>query len=132
MDEKDLETTLEIKIFREGVDLVPAIVKDWVTNEVLMLGYVNREAFRLTSETGYATFWNMPRQELWKKGETSGDLLKIKQMKTNCDQKTLLYVVEREDGGCCHTKDENDNYKRSCCYRTIKDGNLCQNQKGRN
>ena len=83
--------------------LVPGIVQDWRTNEMLMLGFLNEESYRLTLETGYVTFWSRSRNKLWMKGETSGNRLKVVSAATDCDNDTLLFKVEVEgDGLVCH------------------------------
>ncbi len=83
--------------------LVPGIVQDAATNEVLMVGFLNEESYRKTEETGYVTFWSRTRSKLWTKGETSGNRLRVVSAATDCDQDTLLYRVEVEgDGVVCH------------------------------
>ena len=83
--------------------LVPAIVQDDETGDVLMLGFVNREAYDKTFATGYVTFYSRTRQKLWTKGETSGNRLKVVSAATDCDNDTLLFLVKVEgDGLVCH------------------------------
>lgn len=82
--------------------LIPAVVQDADTKEVLMLAYVNEEALRLTFETGYAHYYSRSRNELWKKGGTSGHVQKITDVRLDCDGDTLLYVVS-QTGPACHT-----------------------------
>jgi phosphoribosyl-AMP cyclohydrolase len=83
--------------------LVPAIVQDVATGEVLMLGFMNREACQLTLERGYVTFFSRTRNQLWMKGETSGNRLRLIAAKTDCDRDTLLFQVEVEGAGMvCH------------------------------
>ena len=82
--------------------LVPAIVQDNVTRKVLMLGFMNKEAYDKTVETGKVTFWSRTRNCLWTKGETSGNFLKVKEILLDCDQDTLL-IKARPDGPVCHT-----------------------------
>ncbi len=96
--------------------LVPAVVQDQATGRVLMLGFMNDDAFRKTVETGYATFYSRSRNKLWTKGETSGHRLVVKEISTDCDQDSLVVTVEPIGPGVCH-----EGY-RSCFYRKLKDG----------
>lgn len=83
--------------------LVPGIVQDARTGQVLMLGFLNDESWRKTKETGFVTFWSRTRQKLWMKGETSGNRLRIVDAATDCDQDAILFRVEVEgDGLVCH------------------------------
>ena len=82
--------------------MVPVIVQDNDTNDVLMLAYMNRESLQKTIETGYTWFWSRSRQELWNKGATSGHLQKVISMYGDCDDDTLLVNVE-QTGAACHT-----------------------------
>ena len=99
------------KIFEKS-PLIPAVVQDADTREVLMLGYVNREALELTFKTRTAWFWSRSRGRLWNKGETSGNYLRIVDVIADCDYDTLLYLA-RPDGPTCHTGE------RSCFYNKI-------------
>jgi phosphoribosyl-ATP pyrophosphohydrolase/phosphoribosyl-AMP cyclohydrolase len=82
--------------------LVPAIVQDRDTEKVLMLGYMNHEAFEKTRTTGLVTFFSRSRQELWTKGETSGNLLRVEDVRVDCDEDTIL-ILAKPDGPACHT-----------------------------
>ena len=83
--------------------LIPAVVQDETSNEVLMVGFMNEEALRRTSETGFVTFFSRTRNTLWTKGETSGNRLRVVRLLTDCDQDTVLARVERQgDGKVCH------------------------------
>jgi|SRR5262245_849559 len=94
--------------------LLPAIVSDAVSGEVLMFAWMNAEALRLTLATGLAHFWSRSRRALWKKGEESGNLLSVREMRTDCDQDVLwLRVAVEGDGIACHTG------SRSCFYRSL-------------
>jgi phosphoribosyl-ATP pyrophosphohydrolase/phosphoribosyl-AMP cyclohydrolase len=93
--------------------LIPAIVQDHRTGEVLMLAYMNDESLKRTKETGYTWFWSRSRQKYWKKGETSGNLQVVKEIRYDCDDDTYLVLVEQIGGKACHT----DN--RSCFYRQM-------------
>ncbi len=88
--------------FEKQNELVPAIIQDYLTKKVLMLGYMNEEALKKTRETGKVTFYSRSRQTLWTKGETSGNFLYLKDIKVDCDQDTLLIQAEPA-GPVCHT-----------------------------
>jgi len=106
---------LEIEFEKTG-GLVPAIVQDEETNEVLMLAYMNREAWLKTLETGKATYWSRSRNSLWVKGESSGHVQVVKQIFIDCDSDTILLKVKQIGDAACHTG------YRSCFYRKIIDG----------
>lgn len=93
--------------------LVPAIVQEHGTGEVLMLAWMNDESLRRTLETGRTWFWSRSRQEYWCKGETSGDRQFVREARYDCDGDTLLFVVEQEGRGACHTGEH------SCFYRSF-------------
>jgi phosphoribosyl-ATP pyrophosphohydrolase/phosphoribosyl-AMP cyclohydrolase len=95
--------------------LVPAVIQDVDSAEVLMVGFMNEEALRLTKETGFATFFSRTRNTLWMKGETSGNRLQVVEMLTDCDDDTVLVKVKRlGDGNVCHTG------QRSCFFRAVQ------------
>ena len=95
--------------------LIPAIVTDAGDGSVLMFAYMNAEALRLTQATGIAHFWSRSRKALWKKGETSGETLKVTEILTDCDQDVLQVKAERQGrGASCHTG------RRSCFYRRVE------------
>jgi phosphoribosyl-AMP cyclohydrolase len=96
--------------------LVPAVVQDAGTNRVLMVGFMNEEAFRKTVETGFVTFYSRTRNKLWMKGESSGHKLVVREISTDCDVDTVLVKVEALGPGVCH-----EGYE-SCFYRKL-DGN---------
>lgn len=87
---------------KKGRGLIPVVVQDVESKEVLMLAYANEEALKKTLSTGYAHYWSRSRKRLWMKGETSGNTQKIREVMTDCDYDTLLYVVEQK-GPACHT-----------------------------
>jgi phosphoribosyl-AMP cyclohydrolase len=90
--------------FEKMQGLVPAVVQDAATLEVLMVGFMNREAYDLTLQSGYVTFYSRTRNQLWKKGETSGNRLRVIEASTDCDRDTILVRVHVEgDGVVCHT-----------------------------
>jgi len=88
--------------FDFGESLIPAIVQDYKTGEVLMLGYVNEESLRLTMETGFIHFYSRKRKKIWKKGETSGNFLKLIEIRYDCDEDAFLFLAE-SFGSVCHT-----------------------------
>lgn len=96
--------------------LIPAIIQDHADGRVLMLGFMNEDAFRKTVETGFATFYSRSRKKLWMKGETSGHRLAVKEISTDCDRDTLLVRVEALGPGVCH-----EGY-RSCFFRALRQG----------
>ena len=100
--------------FEKGNGLIPVIVQEVGTNEVLMLAYMNEESFNLTVKTKLATYWSRSRNELWVKGETSGHYQHVKEIRIDCDEDTILLLVEQE-GAACHTG------HHSCFYRTYED-----------
>jgi phosphoribosyl-AMP cyclohydrolase len=96
--------------------LAVAVVQDESTGQVLMLGWMNRESLRRTLETGRTWFWSRSRGELWCKGETSGDRQYVRRAAYDCDMDALLFVVEQEGRGACHTGE------RSCFFRDFGSG----------
>ncbi len=104
--------------------LLPAIVQDYQTNEVLMLAYINNQAWEKTLETGKAHYWSRSRNQLWLKGETSGHVQIIHQILVDCDDDTIIYKVEQLGGAACHTG------HRSCFYRRLDGDGLLQEKKG--
>jgi len=105
-----------------GVPVMPVGVQDADTNELLIIAYANELALEHTIKTGNATFWSTSRNELWEKGATSGDVLKIVEIRVNCEQNSLLYIVRPERKGACHTKNEKGETRKSCYYRKLISG----------
>jgi len=93
--------------------LVPVIVQDAESGDVLMLAYMNDEAYRKTLETGKATYWSRSRRKLWMKGESSGNVQEVKGIYIDCDEDTILLKVHQVGGAACHTG------HRSCFYRKM-------------
>ncbi len=89
--------------FKKGGGLIPVIIQDASTNEVLMLGYMSRESWEKTLQTGKATFWSRSRQEFWVKGETSGHFQVVKEAYLDCDGDTILLKVDQIGKAACHT-----------------------------
>ena len=96
--------------------LVPAIVQEHGTGEVLMMAWMNHETLAETLSSGRTVFWSRSRQERWRKGDTSGDRQWIKSARYDCDGDALLFLVEQEGAGACHTGE------RSCFYRSFGEG----------
>ena len=96
--------------------LVPAIAQDWQTGEVLMLAWMNREALELTIQERRAVYWSRSRQALWRKGEESGHVQHLKELRIDCDADTVLMKVEQVGGIACHTG------RRSCFYQVLEEG----------
>ncbi len=106
--------------FSKNVDgLVPAIVQEYQTGEVLMLAYVNQRSWEMTLTTGKAHFWSRSRKTIWLKGESSGHVQLIRDILVDCDQDTVVFKVEQIGGAACHTG------YRTCFYRRV-DGNDLQ------
>jgi phosphoribosyl-AMP cyclohydrolase len=120
---KEDTTELLIDFGEDGQKLLPVVTQDFATKEVLILAFVNKEAFDETRRSGYATYWSRSRSELWKKGLTSGDMLKIDEIRINCEQNSLLYLVTPQGKGACHAKKENGMPYSSCYYRKINTDN---------
>jgi len=104
--------------FNKSDGLVPAIVQDAETKDVLMLAYMNKASWEATVQTGKATFWSRSRQRLWLKGESSGHVQMIKNIYIDCDEDTILLQVEQLGGAACHTG------YRSCFYRKLEGGDF--------
>jgi phosphoribosyl-AMP cyclohydrolase len=102
--------------FGKGNGLVPAIIQDYKSGEVLMLGYMNREALQKTLESGWVYFWSRSRGKLWMKGEESGNKLKAKEVFEDCDKDSILVKAELIGKNVCHTGNKN------CFYERIKEG----------
>ena len=112
--EIELGTTLQPKFGPDG--LVPCITVDHLTNEVLMFAFMNAEALALTISTGKATYWTRSRGKIWVKGEESGNVQVVKELRVDCDQDVILLKVENVGGAACH------NGYRSCFYRKLSAG----------
>jgi len=123
---KEYTTGLLIDFGDNGQTLLPVVTQDYVSKEVLILAFVNQEAFDETRRSGYATYWSRSRNELWKKGLTSGDMLKIEEIRINCEQNSLLYLVTPQGKGACHANKENGMPYTSCFYRKINSDNTLE------
>lgn len=103
--------TAQLKWNEEG--LVPAIAQDWQSGEVLMLAWMNRESLALTAQEGRAIYWSRSRKALWRKGEESGHVQKLKELRIDCDADTVLMKVEQVGGIACHTG------RRNCFFQKL-------------
>jgi phosphoribosyl-AMP cyclohydrolase len=104
--------------FDKGEGLIPAVVQDDQSGEVLMLAYMNKDAWLKTLATGKAHYWSRSRQRLWLKGETSGHVQLVSEIRLDCDEDTILLKVRQVGGAACHTG------YRSCFYRKWADGDF--------
>jgi phosphoribosyl-AMP cyclohydrolase len=123
LSKQELERGLRLAPRFDANGLICAIAQDHATNDILMVAWMNAESLNLTLQTGIAHYWSRSRQELWKKGETSGQLQSVHEIRVDCDQDALvLRVSVAGDGGCCHVG------FKTCFYRSIRDeaGNLVQ------
>ncbi len=109
---------VELDFAKAADGLLPAIVQDADSGDVLMLAYINRESWEKTLETGKAYFWSRSRSQLWLKGETSGHVQLIKEIYVDCDQDTVVFKVEQLGGAACHK-----GYK-SCFFRRLRGDEL--------
>lgn len=109
------------KMKKNSDGLVPAITQDFENNQVLMMAYMNEEAFCLTCETGYMHYYSRSRDSLWKKGETSGHFQKVIEAYIDCDRDTLLYKID-QTGAACHTGN------RTCFYTELKKWDITVNE----
>ena len=101
---------MEIRFDEQG--LVPVVIQDWASGEVLTLAYMSAESLELTRETGEVHFWSRSREEIWRKGETSGNVLRLRQLRYDCDADAIVALVE-PTGPACHTG------ARSCFHREV-------------
>lgn len=110
----DQDETRELRPKFNSDGLITAIAQDSETGEVLMLAWMNEEALTKTIETGKGTYWSRSRQALWMKGETSGNLQQVLEIRVDCDQDAILLIV-KQTGGACHTG------RKSCFYRAVSE-----------
>ena len=106
--------------FAKTDGLIPAIAQDFETGEILMLAYINEQAWNETLQSGRATYYSRSRQALWKKGETSGNYQQIKDILVDCDNDTVVFKVKQLGGAACHKG------YRSCFFRTVKADKLIE------
>ena len=110
---------IELDFTKQG-GLVPVITQDAASGEVLMQAYMNREAWEKTLSTGLAHYWSRSREQLWKKGETSGNFQEVREIRVDCDADCVLLLVNQIGGIACHTG------QRSCFYRKVENGTLVE------
>ena len=104
---------------KSGRKLLPVVLQNITNGEVLFAAFTNEQAFRLSLAEGKVHLWSRSRRELWLKGETSGDFLKLVEARINCNEDSLLYLVKPLGKGVCHNQDENGINYQTCYYRTI-------------
>lgn len=112
------------KVALADASVVPVAVQDADSKDVLIIAYANEAALAYTLEHGIAAFWSTSRNELWVKGATSGDTLQVVEVRVNCEQNSMLYIVKLLGTGACHTKDASGQTRASCYYRRLRDGRL--------
>lgn len=110
---------LNLQFHKRG-GVLPVIVQEQGTGQILMLGYVNKEAVRMTLDSLKATFWSTSKNKIWVKGETSGNYLKVVNILVDCDQDALVYQVKLEKGGVCHTTNKEGKNRKACFYRAYE------------
>ena len=107
-----------LKISRTHNNVIPVAVQDLISKEIILIAYTNEKAFKHTIKTKIVTFWSTSRNELWIKGTTSGNTFLIKKILINCEQNSLVYLVEAKHGGICHTSNRSGK-PRNCYYRSL-------------
>jgi phosphoribosyl-AMP cyclohydrolase len=115
----DIDFSKLQKIAAQSEAVVPVVVQDALSGEVLILAYANALALSESLKRKQAVFWSTSRNELWVKGATSGCPLTLVEVRVNCEQNSLLYRVEVSGEGACHTRDGAGRYRKSCYYRTL-------------
>jgi phosphoribosyl-AMP cyclohydrolase len=108
------------KVADTDQEVLPVVLQNADSGDVLFVGYANREALRETLRTRRAVLWSTSRNELWRKGDTSGDILDLVEIRVNCEQNSLLYRV-RPRGGVCHTRTPDGRTRPHCYYRRLKE-----------
>lgn len=108
------------KVAAAGAHVVPVVLQHARTGDVLYVAYANELALRRTLETREAVLWSTSRNELWHKGQTSGDVLDVEEVRVNCEQNSLLYRVVPRTGGACHTKGPDGKARPGCYYRRVE------------
>ncbi len=106
------------KIAAKCSGVIPVVVQNFDTREVILLAYANQKALEISLSTQTAVFWSTSRNELWEKGKTSGEFFDLIDVYVNCEQNSLLYIVRPRRGGICHTKNQNGE-PRNCYYRKL-------------
>lgn len=117
-DELKLDFSKIAKIAAKCADVIPVAVQNADTKEVILVAYVNEKALLKSLETSTAVFWSTSRNELWEKGKTSGETFDLLDVRVNCEQNSLVYIVRPKRGNICHTKNKKGD-PRNCYYRSI-------------
>ena len=117
----DLDFGKLIAIGQKEQQVVPVVLQDADSQAVLFVGYANEFALRESLKTRRAVLWSTSRDELWRKGESSGDILDLVEVRLNCEQNSLLYRVRPRGQGACHTKDSSGRARATCYYRQLVD-----------
>ena len=108
------------KLGEKGLTVMPVAIQNADTHEFLYIAYVNEQALLETLQSKRVVLWSTSRNEIWRKGATSGDYLNLVEVRVNCEQNSLLYLVRPEKKGACHTRDEQGNTRSSCYYRSVE------------
>lgn len=117
---KKIEEGNELRLqFEKRGGLLPVVVQESSSGDILMIASVNGEALNQTIKTGKATFWSTSRKQLWVKGETSGNTLLLDKILVDCDQDALIYKVTLDGSGACHTTNDDGSPRKSCFYRKL-------------
>jgi phosphoribosyl-AMP cyclohydrolase len=106
------------KVVAQSKGVIPVAVQDNATKEVILIAYINKQALEKSLKTHLATFWSTSRNELWIKGETSGNTFELIEVYVNCEQNSLVYLVKPKNGGICHTHNAKGK-ARNCYYRKL-------------
>ena len=122
----DLDFDKLAAVAATGARVVPVVLQDADSAEVLFVGYANEEAVETSLRERIAVLWSTTRNELWRKGATSGDVLELAGIRVNCEQNSLLYLVRRTTGGACHTLLPSGSTRPACYYRLITEGRTLQ------
>lgn len=104
--------------------VIPVAVQDSTTREVILVAYTNEQALHATQRTGELVLWSTSRNELWHKGAGSGNTFAVQEIRVNCEQNSLVYLVRPNGGGMCHTRDGEGNPRRTCYYRKVEGDEL--------
>ena len=104
---------------RDGHQVLPVVLQEVESGEVLFVGYANEEALRMTLEMKSAVLYSTSRNQIWHKGATSGDTLSLIDVRVNCEQNSLLYLVRRDGQGACHTLEDDGSSRSGCYYRSL-------------
>lgn len=119
-----LDFTKLASVAATGQPVIPVVLQHADTGEVLFVGYVNDEALRASISEGIAILWSTSRNELWRKGATSGDVLNLVDVRVNCEQNSVLYRVLPVNAGVCHTRGASGETRPTCYYRVLDDADV--------